>query len=145
MAEKKKEAKKEEAKKEETSLNKDQQKVMDLVEKMSVLELADLVHAMEDKFGVSAAAPVAAMPAAGGAADEEEEEKSAYDIVLQDIGDNKIGIIKIVRKVSDIGLKDAKELVEKGAGTVLKEAVDTEEAEEIKKEIEDAGGKVELK
>ncbi len=115
------------------------------VEKMSVLDLAELVKILEDKFGVSAAAPammMAAGPAAGdaGAA----EEKSEFDVELTSFGDNKIAVIKAVKEISGLGLADAKALVD-GAPKMIKEAVKKEEAEEMKKKIEDAGGSVELK
>jgi large subunit ribosomal protein L7/L12 len=117
-------------------------KVLDIVEKMSVLELADLVKVMEDKFGVSAATPVAmAAPAAEAAP--EEEEKSSFNIVLKEAGSNKIGVIKVVRGITELGLKEAKDLVD-GAPQTVKEAVAKEEAEEIKKNFEEAGATVEL-
>jgi len=119
------------------------------VEKLSVLELADLVKALEEKFGVSAAAPMAvvgaAAPAAAGATAEAAEEKSAYDVILTSGGANKIGAIKAVRAVKpDLGLKEAKELVEQAPKPVL-EGVKKEEAEAAKKTLEDAGCQVELK
>jgi large subunit ribosomal protein L7/L12 len=117
-------------------------KVLEIVEKMSVLELADLVKVMEDKFGVSAAAPVAmAAPAAEAAP--EEEEKSSFNIVLKEAGSNKIGVIKVVRSITELGLKEAKDLVD-GAPQTVKESVAKEEAEEIKKQFEEAGATVEL-
>ena len=116
-------------------------KVMEIVEKMTVLELADLVKVMEDKFGVSAAAPVAvAAPAEAAPA---EEEKSMFNIVLKEAGANKIAVIKAVREVTELGLKEAKDLVEAAPQTV-KEGVKKEEAEEIKAKFEEAGAKVEL-
>ena len=114
---------------------------MDSVEKMTVLELADLVKAMEEKFGVSAAAPVAVAAAAVPA--EEAEEKSEFTVVLKAAGDQKINVIKIVREVTDLGLKDAKDLVE-GAPQNVKENVAKEQAEEMKKKLEEAGATVEL-
>lgn len=121
------------------------QDLVKTIEAMSVLELSELVKVLEDKFGVSAAAPVvvAAAPAAG----EEEataEAKSSYNIELTAAGPQKIAVIKAVRAVTELGLKDAKDLVDKAPATV-KENVPTEEAEEIKKQIEEAGGSVELK
>jgi large subunit ribosomal protein L7/L12 len=117
-------------------------KVLEIVEKMSVLELADLVKVMEDKFGVSAAAPVAmAAPAAEAAP--EEEEKSSFNIVLKEAGSNKIGVIKVVRSITELGLKEAKDLVD-GAPQTVKESVAKEEAETIKKQFEEAGATVEL-
>jgi len=116
------------------------------IEKMSVLDLAELVKILEDKFGVSAAAPVmamGAMPGAGGG-EAEAEEKSSYDVELTDAGSNKIAVIKAVREITQIGLKDAKDMVD-GAPKVVKEGVKKEEAEEMKKKLEEAGGKVNLK
>jgi len=115
------------------------------IEKMSVLDLAELVKILEDKFGVSAAAPVA-MAAAPGATGGETaaEEKSSYDVELTASGDNKIGVIKAVREVTELGLKDAKDLVD-GAPKMVKESVPKEEAENMKKKLEEAGGKVTLK
>ncbi len=115
------------------------------VEDMSVLDLAELVTVLEDKFGVSAAAPVAMMagaPAAG--AGEAAEEKTEFDIELTEGGEKKIAVIKVVREVTGLGLKDAKDMVD-GAPKVIKEKVAKEEAEAIKKQIEEAGGKCELK
>lgn len=123
-------------------LSKDAEKVLEIVEKMTVLELADLVKVMEDKFGVSAAAPVAAVAAAPAAA-EEAEEKSAYDIVLKSAGDNKINVIKVIREITDLGLMEAKQLAE-GSDEKIKEAVPKDEAEEIKAKFEEAGATVEL-
>lgn len=117
-------------------------KVLEIVEKMNVLELADLVKVMEDKFGVSAAAPVAmAAPAAEAAP--EEEEKSSFDIILKDAGSNKIGVIKVVRGLTELGLKEAKDLVDSAPQTI-KEGVAKEEAEGIKAQFEEAGATVEL-
>ena len=134
------------AKKETVKVSASLQKIIDQVEKLTVLELAELVKALEDKFGVSAAAPVAvagAAPAAGEAT-EEAEEKSEYQVVLTDAGANKIGVIKALREVNqDLGLKEAKDLAEaapKEVGTFKKE-----EAEEAKKKLEAAGAQVELK
>lgn len=115
------------------------------IEKMSVLDLAELVKILEEKFGVSAAAPammVGAMPGAGAA--EAVEEKSSFDIELTDAGANKIAVIKVVREITEMGLKEAKDLVD-GAPKVIKEGVKKEDAEEIKKKIEEAGGKATLK
>ena len=116
--------------------------VVEAIEKMSVLELHELVKFLEKKFGVSAqATAVAAAPAAGGA---EAEEKSTFNVHLTDAGAQKIGIIKIVKEVLGLGLKEAKDLVD-GAPALLKEGMKKEEAEAVKKQIEEAGGKVELK
>ena len=116
------------------------------IEEMSVLELAELVKELEEKFGVSAAAPAMMMaaPAAGAAAPAAEEEKTEFDVVLKDHGANKIGVIKVVREITGLGLKEAKELVD-GAPKTVKEGVAKEEAEEMKKKIEEAGAAVELK
>ncbi len=120
--------------------------VLDTISNMSVMDVVELISKMEEKFGVSAAAAAVAMPtAAGGAgAAEEEEAKTEQDVVLASFGDNKIAVIKVVRTVTGLGLKEAKEMVEKAPST-LKEAVPTEEAAEIKKQLEEAGASVELK
>jgi large subunit ribosomal protein L7/L12 len=131
-----------EEKKELPELTADAKKVLEMVEKMTVLELADLVKVMEDKFGVSAAAPVA-MAAAPVAAAEEVEEKSNFNIVLKDGGSDKIAVIKAVRAITEMGLKEAKDLVDTAPQTI-KEEVAKEEAEEMKKSLEEAGATVEL-
>lgn len=131
-----------EEKKELPKLSTDGKKVLEIVEKMSVLELADLVQVMEDKFGVSAAAPVAM--AAPAEAAEEEEEQTSFEIVLKEAGGNKIGVIKVVRGLTELGLKEAKDLVDSAPQTI-KEDVPKEEAEDIKKQFEEAGATVELK
>jgi len=115
------------------------------IESMTVLEMSELVSALEDKFGVSAAAPVAvaAAPAAGGAA-ESAEEKTEFDVVLTAVGDKKIQVIKAVREITGLGLKDAKDLVD-SAPKPVKEGAAKEEAEEIKGKLEEAGATVELK
>ena len=123
-------------------LTENAQKVIEMVEKMTVLELADLVKVMEDKFGVSAAAPVAVAAPAVEAAPEEVE-KSVFNILLKDAGANKIGVIKVVREITELGLKEAKDLVE-AAPKVVKEGVKKEDAEAIKAKFEEAGAKVEL-
>ncbi|MBU0976340.1 MAG: 50S ribosomal protein L7/L12 [Patescibacteria group bacterium] len=132
-------------KKKEVKLSADQQKVLDIVEKMSVLELSQLVKALEDKFGVSAAAPiaVAAVPQAGSADNKDEEEKSSFNVILKEVGAEKIAVIKAVKAATGLGLKEAKDLVE-SAPKAVKEGVKKEEAEELKKQLEDAGAKVEL-
>ena len=119
------------------------EEIMQAIENMTVLELSELVKEMEEKFGVSAAAPVAvaAAPAAGGAA---AEEKSEFDVILASAGDKKIGVIKVVREVTGLGLKDAKALVD-GAPAPVKEGVATEAAEALKAQLEEAGATVELK
>lgn len=119
--------------------------VIDFISNMTVLELSQLIKELEDKFGVSAAAPVAMMaaPAAGGAA-EAVEEKTEFDVILLSSGDKKIGVIKEVRAITALGLKEAKDLVE-GAPSPIKEGVSKEEAADIKAKIEAAGGTVEVK
>jgi large subunit ribosomal protein L7/L12 len=123
-------------------------KIVDELSSLTVLEAAELSKLLEEKWGVSAAAPVAvaaAMPgAAGGAAAPAAEEKTEFDVVLASAGDKKINVIKEVRAVTGLGLKEAKDLVE-GAPKTVKEAVAKAEAETIKKKLEDAGAKVELK
>ncbi|MDD3885934.1 MAG: 50S ribosomal protein L7/L12 [Victivallaceae bacterium] len=116
------------------------------VENMTVLELSKLVKTLEERLGVSAAAPVAvaAAPAAAGAAAPAAEEKTEFDVILAAFGDNKIGVIKEVRAITGLGLKEAKDLVE-GAPKAVKEAVAKDEAEKIKKQLEAAGAKVEVK
>ena len=113
------------------------------IEKMTVLDLAELVKILEDKFGVSAAAP-AMMMAGPAAAAPVVEEKDSFDVELTEAGPNKINVIKAVRALTDIGLKDAKDLVD-GAPKIVKEGVKKEDAEKMKKELEEAGGKVTLK
>ena len=119
------------------------QGIVDTIEKFSVLDLAELVKVLEDKFGVSAAAPVmmAGGAGAGGAA---AEEKSSFNVELTEAGSNKIGVIKVVREVTGLGLKEAKDIVD-AAPKMLKEGADKATAEEIKKKIEEAGGKAVLK
>lgn len=117
------------------------------IEKMSVLDLAELVKILEEKFGVSAAAPMAmamAPAATGGAAENEAEEKSSFDVELTEAGANKISVIKVVREITQQGLKDAKDMVD-GAPKVIKEGAAKQEAEEMKKKLEEAGAKVTLK
>lgn len=116
--------------------------LIESIEKLSVLDLAELVKVLESKFGVSAAAPVAAVAAP--AAAEAAEEKTAFDVELTESGANKIGVIKVIREVTSLGLKDAKDLVD-GAPKMVKEGVAKAEAETIKKKIEEAGGKATLK
>lgn len=118
------------------------QAIVDGIEKMSVLDLNELVKLLEKKFGVSAAAVAVAAPAGGAAADA--EEKSTMTVHLAAAGDQKIGVIKIVKEVLGLGLKEAKDLVD-AAPAVLKEGMKKEDAEALKKRIEEAGGKVELK
>ena len=110
------------------------------IESLTVVELAELVHTLEEKFGISAAAPVAA---GGGAAAAPAEEKTSFNIVLKSGGASKLNVIKVVREVTTLGLKEAKDLVD-GAPKTVKENVKKEEAEEIKKKIEAAGGQAEI-
>ena len=120
--------------------------VIEFIANMSVLDLSELVKEMEEKFGVSAAAPVAMMaagPGAGGGA-EEAEEQTEFDVILTAFGDKKIQVIKEVRAITGLGLKDAKELVD-GAPKPVKEGVDKAEAEKIKAQLEEAGAQVEIK
>ena len=122
------------------------EKIAALIEEvkgLSVLELAELVHALEETFGVSAAAAAVAAPAAGAAADAGEE-KTDFDVVLKEAGANKIAVIKVVRALTGLGLKEAKELVD-GAPKTLKEAVAKDEAEKIVAELKEAGATAELK
>lgn len=121
------------------------EEILDAIAEMSVMDVVALIEAMEEKFGVSAAAAVAAAPAAaGGDAGAAAEEKTEFDVVLADIGGNKIAVIKAVRGITGLGLKEAKEAVE-GAPTTLKEGVSKEEAEEVAKQLEEAGAKAEIK
>lgn len=123
----------------------DLQKIADDLSSLTVLEAAELAKILEEKWGVSAAAPVAVAAAAGGAGDAAAaEEKTEFDVVLTGAGDKKINVIKEVRAITSLGLKEAKDLVE-GAPKPVKEGVDKEEAEKIKKQLEDAGASVELK
>ncbi len=120
-------------------------KIVEEIEKMSVLDLSELVKVLEDKFGVSASAPVAVAAAPGGAGGgEEAAEQTSFTVELTAAGDNKIGVIKAVREITQLGLKEAKELVD-GAPKPIKEGVSKEEAEEIKKKLEEAGAQVTLK
>ena len=112
------------------------------VKALSVLELAELVHALEETFGVSAAAAAVAAPAAGAAA--AEEEKTEFDVVLKAAGANKIAVIKVVRALTGLGLKEAKELVD-GAPKTLKEAISKDDAEKIAADLKEAGAEVEIK
>ena len=121
------------------------EEIVDALKEMTLLEASELVKAIEETFGVSAAAPVAAVaaaPAAGAAA--EEEEKTNFDVVLEGFGDNKIAVIKVVREITGLGLKEAKEAVE-GAPKAIQEGVNKEKAEEIKAKLEEAGAAVTLK
>jgi large subunit ribosomal protein L7/L12 len=120
--------------------------ILEAVKKMTVMELADLVKVLEDEFGVTAAAPVmaAAPGAAPVAAAEAEEEKTDFDVMLTQVGSQKIQVIKVVRAITGLGLKEAKELVE-SAPSAVKEGANKDEAEEVKKQLEEVGATVELK
>ena len=121
------------------------EEILDAIASKTVLEISELIKMMEEKFGVSAAAAaVAVTPAAGGAAAPAAEEKSEFDVVLADVGSNKIAVIKAVREITGLGLKEAKDLVE-GAPKAVKEGAAKAEAEDLKKKLEAAGAKVELK
>lgn len=142
----KEETKAEEPKKESKPVSASLEKIIEQIEKLSVLELADLVHALEDRFGVSASAPVAvaAAGAAGATSSEPGEEKTTFNVILSNGGANKIAVIKAVRElVPTLGLKEAKDLVEAAPKPVL-EGVNKETAEEAKKKLTEAGGTVEL-
>ncbi len=120
------------------------EEIKEAIRNMTVLELAELVKELEEEFGVSAAAMVAAAPAAGGAGGEAEPEKTEFDVILVSPGDKKINVIKVVREITGLGLKDAKALVD-GAPKPVKEGVSKEEAEQIKAKLEEAGAQVEIK
>ena len=123
------------------------EEVVEFISNMTVLELSEFIKELEEKFGVSAAAPAVGMmmaaPAAGAAA-EAAEEKTEFDVILKEAGANKIGVIKVVRALTGLGLKEAKDKVD-GAPSTLKEAVSKEEAEEVKKKLEEVGAKATLK
>ena len=150
MAEKKAtKAKKEEETKTEGAVEvpKKFQDIVSAIEKMSVLEMSELVKVLEEKFGVSAAAPVAMAPAGAGGAEgggEEDAGSTTASVELTDAGSNKIGVIKALREITDLGLKEAKDMAD-AAPTMVKEGVAKEEAEEMKKKLEEAGAKVTLK
>lgn len=118
--------------------------LVEQIEKMSVLDLAELVKILEDKFGVSAAAPMAMMAAGAAAPAAAEEEKDSFNVELAEVGPNKISVIKVVREVAALGLKEAKDLVD-AAPKVVKEGLKKPEAEALKKKLEEAGAKVNLK
>jgi len=119
--------------------------ILESISNMTVMEVVDLVEAMEEKFGVSAAAAVAvAAPAAGGEAGGAAEEQTEFDVVMSSFGSNKVSVIKAVRAITGLGLKEAKGMVE-GTPATIKEAVSKDEAEEVKKALEEAGAQVELK
>jgi len=119
------------------------EEILEAIAGMTVMDVVELIEAMEEKFGVTAAAAVAAAPAAA-AAEAAAEEKTEFDVVLTEIGGNKIATIKAVRAITGLGLKEAKDAVE-GAPTTLKEGVSKEEAEEVAKQLEEAGAKAEIK
>ena len=122
-----------------------QEDILEAISNMSVMEVVDLIAAMEEKFGVTAAAAVAAAPAAGGGdAGAAAEEQTEFDVVMTGFGENKVAVIKAVRAITGLGLKEAKEMVE-GAPATVKEGVEKAEAEEVKKQLEEAGASVELK
>lgn len=130
---------------EEVNVSKEMEGFISYIENLTVLELSQLVKALEDRLGVTAAAPMAMAAAAPAGADaEEEEEKTEFDVVLSGIGDKKIAVIKVVRAITGLGLKDAKDLVT-SAPKAVKEGVPKEEAEKIKADLEEAGATVELK
>ncbi len=119
--------------------------ILETLSNMTVMEVVDLISAMEEKFGVSASAAVAAAPAAGAAAaGEAAVEKDEFEVVLASFGDKKVAVIKAVRAITGLGLKESKDMVE-GAPTTIKESVSKTEAEELKKQLEEAGATVELK
>lgn len=122
------------------------EKILESIEKMTVLEMAELVKALEDKFGVTAAAPMAMMaaPAAGGGGGAADEEKTEWDVILAETGEKKFQVVKVIRQVTDLGLKEAKDLVD-NPGQPVKKGVTKDEAEEVKKKLEEAGAKAELK
>lgn len=118
--------------------------ILDAISNMTVLEVVDLISAMEEKFGVTAAAAVAAAPAAAAADAAAEEEQTEFDVSMTSFGSNKVSVIKAVRAITGLGLKEAKDLVE-GVPAAVKEGVSKDEAEEVKKQLEEAGATVEIK
>lgn len=118
--------------------------ILETISNMTVLEVVDLISAMEEKFGVSAAAAVAAAPAAGGGEAAAAEEQTEFDVVMSSFGSNKVSVIKAVRAMTGLGLKEAKDMVE-GVPSTIKEGVAKEEAEDLKKQLEEAGASVDLK
>ncbi|MBQ8850403.1 MAG: 50S ribosomal protein L7/L12 [Clostridia bacterium] len=118
--------------------------ILEEIKSLTIIELADLVKAVEEEFGVSAAAPVGVVAAAGGAAAPAAEEKTEFDVILKSFGAKKLDVIKAVREITGLGLKEAKEMVE-GAPKAVKEGVSKDEAETVKKALEDAGAEVEVK
>jgi len=132
------------SKKEPVAVPEKFQKLVAEIEKMSVLDLSELVKILEEKFGVSASAPMMMAAAPSAAGEEKAEEKTSFDVEITSAGASKIGVIKVVREVTALGLKEAKDLVD-GAPKVVKEGVKKEEAETIKKKLEEAGASVTLK
>jgi large subunit ribosomal protein L7/L12 len=122
------------------------EEILDTIAGMTVMEVVDLISAMEEKFGVSAAAAVAAAPAAGAGAAEAEpvEEQSEFDVVMSSFGEKKVNVIKVVRAITGLGLKEAKDMVE-GVPSTVKEGASKEEAENVKKQLEESGATVEIK
>lgn len=120
------------------------EEILDAIAGMTVMEVVELISDMEEKFGVTAAAAVAAAPAAGGGEAAVVEEQTEFDVILTGFGEKKVGVIKAVRAMTGLGLKEAKDAVE-GVPTPLKEGVSKDEAEEAKKQLEEAGGTVEIK
>ena len=118
--------------------------IIEEIKSLTIIELADLVKAVEDEFGVSAAAPVGVVAVAGGAAAPAAEEKTEFDVILKSFGAKKLDVIKAVREITGLGLKEAKEMVE-GAPKTVKEGVSKDEAESLKKSLEEAGAEVEVK
>jgi large subunit ribosomal protein L7/L12 len=118
--------------------------ILDTISKMTVLEVVDLIKAMEEKFGVSAAAATVAVAASGGGAAAAAEEQTEFNVVLKTFGDNKVGVIKVIRTITGLGLKEAKDLVE-GVPSPVKEGVSKADADSIKKQLEEAGATVEIK
>ncbi len=121
-----------------------QEEILETISNMSVMEVVDLISAMEEKFGVSAAAAVAAAPAAGGDAGAAAEEQTEFDVVMSSFGSNKVSVIKAVRTITGLGLKEAKDMVE-GAPITVKEGASKDEAEDVKKQLEEAGASIEIK
>ena len=129
---------------EEIKLSKNNEKILALIDELTLLEAADLVKAMEEKYGVSAAAPVAMAAMPGADAEAAEEVKDEFNVMLTGIGDKKIQVIKVVRAITSLGLKEAKQLVEQ-APTAVKEGVTKEEAEKFKAQLEEVGAIIDLK
>lgn len=124
-----------------SALTKEQ--ILDSISQMSVMDVCDLIKMMEDKFGVSAAAVAVAAPAAGGAAAEAAAEKTEFNVTMKDFGANKVNVIKVIRAITGLGLKEAKDMVE-GVPSLVKEGVSKQEAEDIKKQLTEAGATVEI-